>query len=279
MSQSQWGLFDWGSPAGEVGSVPYTDNKSIYVIHESGAVPGTVATITYSNLKNSHYTDTNGVKHNISKIVRTFSNLSGTNSKKWADLNKGRNPSTFNNANPMLVIYGDPNDGFWYNWSDGVTITDQFFDENGRLIDLSNNAYISISSLNNSYDHRFSKDLNNTHIEGVAAVSGGKAYALAGSSVKLHNGVLYSPTNNSDIKDGSLNDGRWDSKKSADQYYGSGIIKLNNNDFSIRFETTRNSSDVTPMVWAYYATVIPETPTPRSIVRYHYDVLTVYSNY
>ncbi|WP_295730261.1 GbpC/Spa domain-containing protein [uncultured Limosilactobacillus sp.] len=269
ISKNDWGTYDWGASSSEGGS--QTDSNTTYVIHEQGPVAGTVATITYSNLKNSYYLDENGTKHQISKIVRTFSNLLGTSRKHWADVNYHTSPNLYNNANPALVIYGDPTDGFWYNWSDGVTLRDQFYDEQGNTINMSKNAYVSISSLNNEYRPEYSDDPDNSHVEGVKVISGGRALALAGSSISVHDdNELYSDTNNSQNQPTQYKD--WDSRKSPYQFYGSGIVKLNGSDLELRFFTRGNNKDVASNVWAYYSTIIPQTDNPRDTIHYHFDV-------
>ena len=74
----------------------------------SQSINGEVFQITYTNLTNSSYTDSNGVKHKIAKIVFTYSDLSHNNLRE--------------NGLSTFVTYNDPAQGFWYNGSNGVTV-------------------------------------------------------------------------------------------------------------------------------------------------------------
>ncbi|MDF4191071.1 hypothetical protein GKC33_00360 [Lactobacillus salivarius] len=59
----------------------------------NGSQSGTVATATWTNLKNSYYIDSNGIKHTIGKLVRIYSDLRANGQ---------------NNSNPLLKIYRNP---------------------------------------------------------------------------------------------------------------------------------------------------------------------------
>lgn len=254
-----------------------TDSASYEYLITPGAT-GTVLVATYSNLQHSFYTDANGNKHNIAKIVRTFSDLTKQN---WVpSWNWEKTPR--NGGNPYLWIYDDPTDGFWYEFASGVTVTDQYFDESGNPINLDDDAWLAVTSLNNG--GAGSPLPNDVDVEKVTSISGGQAYALLGSSVTNHNGTLYSNTNNSNGTKGTLNDGSWDSK-GPKEYYGAGLIKLSGNTTSLRFSTHYDPSfagATSHNVWATTTTILPATPGPEkpkvpktSTVHYHYDTLTV----
>ena len=118
--------------------------------------PGKVATVTYTNLHDSSYTEENGVKKPISKIVITYSNL------KRNVQNKG---------NSELLIFEDPNVGAAIGNAKSIDISNiQFFDQNGQEIQYTpGTAWVEFGSLN-AYD---------THVEKVGAGNGNKIYQLA----------------------------------------------------------------------------------------------------
>lgn len=235
---------------------------------------GVALVATYTGLKNSYYYDSDGNKHNIAKIVRTFSNVTKQNWVHSWDWEK--NPE--NNANPYIWLYDDPTDGFWYYYASGITVTDQFFDENGNPINLNNDAWLAVTSLNNQGANN-KVPANDADVEQVTALSGGEAYALLGSSVTNHNGTLYANSNNTNGT--GHNNGDWWDHKGDNEYYGSGLIKLSGNSVSLRFSTHYDPSftgATSHNVWATTTTIIPETPGPEkpkepkyTTINYHYD--------
>ena len=266
---------DWGSSVDPDNKNRGLDSKLSYTFHANGEFEGVVMVATYTDLHNSYYTDANGVKHHITKIVRTFSNLKKSDGQliKWIEANPETPASVVNNYNPSLVIYSDPTDGFWYTFANSIQVSDKYYDENGNEILFDNNsAFLAITSLNNEFPKSLtnqSTEINNRHIESVT-VNNGKALALAGSSITVHGKSLYSSYNNSEGQ--GLNDaGSWDSRSSKNQYYGTGLVELDGDGDDLTFYTQRND-DATPSVWVTMTTIIPQTPTPRAIVSYHHDV-------
>lgn len=209
-------------------------------------------------MKHSYYIDAQGVKHAIAKIVRTFSDSS------IVDL------PNFTGKNPCIVVYSDPTDGFWYNYLDGVTVSDRYYDEQGNLINFDDGtAFLAVTSLNNTS----SGGNKGNHIEKANLLSSGKMYALTGSSILNHSDGLYADNPNSYQTKGNTWNGSvdWD-KKGANEYYGTGLMVLNGSEQSIRFSTTRLSSDYDYNVWATTTTIIPQTPEPKTEIHYHYNV-------
>lgn len=243
--------------------------------------PGTIVTVTYTNLNNSYYTDSNGNKEKISKIVRTFSN--GLIENVTASIVDGKKEH-------RILVFNDPTDGFWYNGLQGVTVTDQYFDTLGNPITISSNTgYLAVTSLNACYGDKNAVTLTgpSRHVEQVTPMYGGKAIALLGSSITNNGGSLYATKTNSDDVASTWNGpGKWDNK-GLNEYYGSGLISLYGNSFSLRFSCQRgNFNDGNNTVWATMTTIIPETPGPKykgpkkpnpksSSIHYHYDTLTV----
>ncbi|MEO5285998.1 GbpC/Spa domain-containing protein [Limosilactobacillus allomucosae] len=249
-------------------------------VNLSTSIPGNIAQATYTNLKNSYYVDKNGQKHLIAKIVKTFSNTDYVASKSDVNI-------------PLLDIATNPSMGVWYDGTSGVTETDTFYDANGNIINLSDNtAYIAVTSLNSIYESAKNGYTNGQfaisglplHIESATPVSNGKAYTLAGSSVTVHsNGALYADKTNNVTYQGGPNTDQttWKSStedwESSAQYFGSGIIAVHGDSFSIRFETNFGDNDVNynSGIWYTLDTIIPQTPTPTrktTSVDYHYNV-------
>lgn len=266
---------DWGSPAAPDFSKIHQDSKKTFVIRADGEnTDGNVAIVTYTNLRNSYYIDSNGIKHNIAKIVRTFSDLTSQNTqlKDFVRQNvpNDKLKNTFNSLNPSLIIYSDPTDGFWYNWASGITVTDKYYDEDGNQIDLNNNAYIAVTSLNNeTYNHGFKKAM--THKEAVTVNGSSKGLTLAGSAISNHNNTFYADNDTQ-----NFDDGNWDRRDSNEQYYGSTLILVNGNQLSLRYSVIGGNSDWNPDVWVTTTTIIPQTPNPSTTINYHYDTSPIF---
>ena len=71
----------------------------------------------------------------------------------------------------------------------------------------------------------------------------------------------------------------WDDPSSPNRYYGAGLISLSGTHHKIRIENTGRPDRLingqpltdTEAVWFAPSTVIPQTPTPRTEVHYHYN--------
>lgn len=255
-------------------------------VNLSTAISGNIAQATYTNLKNSYYVDKNGQKHLIAKIVKVFSNTDDVASKSDTSI-------------PFLDIGTDPSRGVWYDGTSGVTETDTFYDADGNVINLSDNtAHIAVTSLNSYYESPKNGYTNGNfalsglplHVESATPISNGKAYTLAGSSVTAHsNGALYADqTNNVAYQGGPTSDQTtWKSDENWEEiakYYGSGIIAVHGDSFSIRFATNFGDNDTNYYsgIWYTLDTIIPQTPTPTretSTTSYHYNVLKVNPNW
>lgn len=211
-------------------------------------------TVEYSGLQNSFYMDENGNKINISKIVATYI-------PDASDTKHG------------LIIFSDPTDGFGYLNTTGANVNYKFYNQANQQIDFKNNtAWLAVTSLNS----------NITNTETAKIINGGKAYGLAGSSIKAHDdGSLYADNHN-DGPDGTwdfqAHDGQsWDNK-GINEYYGAGLISLQNSDFTVRYALLKNQTKESGNgPWVTPTTIIPETPTPRSQIHYHYDTPSTFS--
>ena len=261
----------------------------------SQSINGEVFQITYTNLTNSSYTDSNGVKHRIAKIVFTYSDLSHNNLRE--------------NGLSTFVTYNDPAQGFWYNGSNGVTVNEQFYDEYGNPINIEpGTGYLAVTSLNAAYGNPATHEVTKTgeaiHVESATVLSGGSAVALLGSSIQVQGNTLVSPATNDYANDGEgnlsfgLKDGyvqgpqstasawqgdNWDGN-SNEAYWGTGLINLSGNNVTVRFASdTKVNNEGT---WATTQTIIPQTPGPTydgpekpnpkmASVHYHYDTAKI----
>lgn len=164
---------------------------------------GTITvTATYTGLTKSSYTDANGVTHQISKIVRTFKWDGSTSAAQTTGTVDGVKGVTF-------FINNQPQEGFGY-YGGTVTETDQFYDQNGNLITIGPNAYISVSSLNSSTNGNSVTtgsvlgggwSVKNGRVEGAKGVDNVVLKPIQGSSVRLDSktGWLNAPEGNDSI--------------------------------------------------------------------------------
>lgn len=233
-------------------------------------------TVTYDNLKNSSYIDSNGNSHKISKIVRTFSDI------HWTDqVKKGSGANVHE-----LQLFSDPTDGFWYYGVSDLVVTDKYYDDHGNQINFDDNtAYMAITSLNAAYDNNgnLSKSGSARHVEKVQSLTNTTAYALQGSSIVNHDGNLYADETNNSLDDHNLTTWtgpeNWDHRGGTYEYYGTGLISFHGSDVSLKFETTHDSSDDQSGTWATMTTNIPATPGPKApnkvTIYYHFNRLII----
>ena len=268
-----------------------TDSKEYAYIFSNSSINGIVATVTYSNLKNSTYTDESGTIHRIAKIVRTFSNLdrlasASKDGKTWWGTQNG------------IMFYNDPTDGWWLLSSDKVATHDELYDEYGNPIHIKGNAYLSINSLDATYQNPegTSYEISGTpsHVEYATAGDGTTALALSGSTVTNHSGTLYSDKTNDpvgshfvDTPEHTSVNIKWDNHNNSNYYLGSGLLRIDGNGYSY-VTGFKNPGDQLHELTEYVApsTLIPITPGPTykgpekpnpkmTSVHYHYDTLTV----
>ena len=164
---------------------------------------GTITvTATYTGLTKSYYTDANGVKHQISKIVKTFKWDGSTTPAQTTGTVDGVRGVTF-------FVNNQPQEGFGY-YGGTVTETDQFYDQNGNLITIGPNAYISVSSLNSSTNGSDVTtgtvlgggwSVKDSRVEGAKGAGNVVLMPIQGSSVRLDSktGWLNAPEGNDGI--------------------------------------------------------------------------------
>lgn len=238
-------------------------------------------TVTYDNLSKITYND-----RKITKIVYDVTEYPRTDANSLAG---------------DFEVTKDFYYGFQYYWASKANIKARFYYADGSLVDFSDgNAYLSVNSLNN-----YTNWLQLYSIEGVRVNSGGKALALRGSSVTVHNGnYLYADKANSFTTDGHYAATRdedwnrgftnnpyattdsnipegWDLQDSSYRYYGSGLIKLSGTELNIDVIASDNgiptrvpgySGNISwrSGMWYNTSTIIPVTPTTQ--IDYHYNV-------
>ena len=230
-------------------------------------------TVTYNNLSKITYND-----RKITKIVYEVTLTPNNNqSYNFMVLNDFAYGLALNNdvANLKLKMYYD----------------------NGEQVDFSDgNAYLSVNSLNN-----YTNNLKEYSIETTRVNSGGKALALRGSSVTVHDGTtLYSDKANTYTTDGhyaatsdtankesfelnpnSVTDTNipvgWDTTNSPYRYYGAGLVKLTGSVLDIDIYAANTGIPAGTAwrngLWYNTSTIIPVTPTTS--VSYHYNVANV----
>lgn len=251
------------------------DSKQlITVLANNGlkGVDGNVITVEYDGDFGSY----NGDK--ITKIVRTYKDL-----QPWVDPNASY--VDIGNGNKatesQMYIYSDPTDGFWYDASQGVTTSTQYYDDSGKQITFNqNDAYMTIESLNHH------KNWNNDStagdpIEKAQLLSSGKADQIKGSSVTVHDGnTLYSDQVN------DQNSETWDVTGSTEEYYGAGIFQMSGNTVDIKWSTSNPKVGYSVNTWVESSTTIPYIPSApgnpptqpkkqQASVSYHYDVANI----
>ena len=254
----------------KVNNANWTLNGSTVTANKVQSYSGSIADVTYSNLKNTYYTAPDGSKHNISKMVFKYSNVVA---------------ATTPYDQMSLRFCGDPTDTLWYFGPISLDLDIYYYDENGDLITSSdkNPFFITLSSLN-------SNGKDSSHIE-KAKARNGKIYQLKNSSVTVHNdGWLYSDTDNNGMKidkngvpysgDGLGGQDAWDSttankENDSRRWYGAGIAEVQNADHvALSFGVSSPSG-----VWAKVNTTIPSTqfdmgkPTPPTLVQHEKEPL------
>lgn len=234
-------------------------------------------TVTYNNLSKITYND-----RKITKIVYEVT-LTPNNNQSY-----------------NFMVLNDFAYGLALN-NDVANLKMRMYYDNGELVDFSDgNAYLSVNSLNN-----YTNNLKEYSIETTRVNSGGKALALRGSSVTVHDGTtLYSDKANTYTTDGhyaatsdtantesfelnpnSVTDTNipvgWDTTNSPYRYYGAGLVKLTGSVLDIDIYAANTGIPAGTFwrngLWYNTSTIIPVTPTTS--VSYHYNVLKVKPNW
>lgn len=233
------------------------------------------------------WTKLSHLTYNGRKITKVVMHFRGTNYSTQNSLWSGE---IANN-----IYYG------FHQYQGSSTIHFEWFYDNGEKVNFENGtAYLAVASLNTYFQK------TRWGHERTTVISGGKALALYGSSVSIHNGSeLYSDKGNSldttgrdiaaggytsnpwqpwidsmfsnqkDITNSNIPD-KWDTANSPDRYYGAGLIALNGSDLTIKVDIKRDDApkEVTNLwdnQWFNMGTVIPETPDinkPKLTVKY-----------
>lgn len=258
-------------------ATPDAYKYGIAAYHQSTNTSGVIATVTYSNLKNSYVLDSSGQKHLISKIVRKFSNFNkeiswGSRNTWKLMLQQAHIPdneqflSEGNDNTTFLQINNDPSAGAMYCGANSLSVADQYFDENGNMINPTGGYYV-VSSLNHT-------DINVEEAGGTGVTP----IPVLGSSISvLSNGNLGARNENVDGPD-APNDS-WDNISSPYFYWGCGLMKITSSKPVLTFSThsTEAGKQSFDSFWFTINTKLPMAPIekPTASIHYHYDTKSV----
>ncbi|WP_338144992.1 GbpC/Spa domain-containing protein [Ligilactobacillus agilis] len=205
------------------------DTSNILLLEsiDTSNLDGEFVQVTFDNLSNSKYNEVP-----IRKIIATFSNAKHQTSA-----------SEYAKAPIRLDISNNIKDGMHYYNASEVSVSYQFYDDKGKLIDLGkdNTAWIAVKSLNAIYWK--SGDARN--IEEVKLDSSGTGYKLKGSPVVRHSdGFWYSDetTDNYGISEdrlGKINQipygTNWDGNPDL-EYMGSALFNVTGKTVSFTYK-------------------------------------------
>lgn len=250
------------------------DGNYGYHLAYNSSVNGAFAKVTYTNLKNSYYVDADDNKHQIIKIVRTFSDLTrstSTASINWTKERASYEGTTSDNAEKtILSINSIPTNGAMFFNASGVTVSDLYYDKDGNRLSVKD-GYIVMSSLNNN---------GKGDVESAKGLSGQTPKTFIGSSVYVQSdGSLQANGDNSYYLHDSTHSeyNNWDNANSDKFYWGAGLLKINNDGANvIRFNVSNalgnNPEDALNSYWFTISTILPTTANPTSSINYHYNV-------
>lgn len=177
-----------------------------------------------------------------------------------------------------VLVGSDLAGGYTFNHSTGLRVRIKLFDQNGNQIKLDKQSFLTLGSLNSS---------GPGGIESVKLLSKGKAYAIPGSSVTVHDGNwLYSNQAN-----GTWNGvGGWDTNDPTDPKYsiGAGLFDITGDtdiiihDYSGDVTNVHNRNSGVGAKWATTLTTIPpmafEEKAPTLTIHYHTNSLRSNTN-
>ncbi|MFC3932943.1 GbpC/Spa domain-containing protein [Streptococcus dentapri] len=214
---------------------------------------GDTVTATYTNLENSDYLGTK-----ITKAVATYTLID----------------TTSDDGTAIAKLYHDPTKTIFIGaqTSDDaskkiqVDIHIKFYDENGNLINLSdNNSVLSLSSLNH-----WTTEYGD-HVEKVLNIGDSKFVKFNDSSINLNaDGAIYSPTENQYVANGAEINGDgedgWDKinndgeKRTASSVYGAAAMTYSGEPFTISAEG--NNAEVPTAIWFAVNSFATQEPGP-----------------
>ena len=240
------------------------DKNNTYLFWNSSSdTNGIVAIATYTNLKNSSFTDSNGQVHHIAKIVRTFSNLKRSHNQdtgfiKWVLGDSWKQSLKYQDFT-NLRISRDPSNGAMYLNASNISVSDRYYDDQGNEIDPTGGFYV-FSSLNEDDDG---------DNESVSS-TGLTMKAVAGSTIDVQSdGRLEASSSN---KNGDKFD--WDGMGNPDLYKGSGLGFINAKNPIINFRVAaKNGKDNINALWFTINTILPSAPVTlkTTSTNFHYD--------
>lgn len=231
--------------------------------------------VDYSNLKNSYYTNANGVQQKVGKIrviysnlvVRDDNNAAGNNGLAWIGVNRpDSDGGSFININS------------WF----ARSLDQQIFlyDNQDNLINMNDDvAWLPITSLTRWQDWQQPNNRAMDHVESVKVLSGGTLYAVEGGNATMHNdGSVYEDKPTTEYS------GRTFETNPNAKGDGAALAKIQNG-VTLRWGAPSHvtgSEDLSDDNWFYFSVstapmnaISVENPIRKtSNVRYHYDVTT-----
>ena len=220
---------------------------------------GEFAKVTYTNLSHAFYDNKPISKIEVYYGDWYYSNMSG---RDYCG----------------VLVGSDLAGGYTFNHSTGLRVRIKLFNQNGNQIKLDKQSFLTLGSLNSG---------GPGGIESVKLLSKGKAYAIPGSSVTVHDGNwLYS-----DQANGTWNGvGGWDTNDPTDPKYsiGAGLFDITGDtdiiihDYSGDVTNVHNRNSGVGAKWATTLTTIPpmafEEKAPTLTIHYHTNSLRSNTN-
>ena len=241
-----------------LGTIVPSDRGTINAYY-NGTVNGEFLRVTFTNLNNSYYKGTK-----ISKIVGTYSNLIADPAHMMSN---ARYDALSNNSWPSdrrgfttISIYKNIYLGEWIANAKSVDAIFKYYDENGNEINLDDNAYLFVGSLNHY-------PWQGGYIEKQQLLTEGSVQIPEGSQVSNHDGNIVYANNAIDAND------EWEKNNPI---LGTALFNVKGNSIGVRY-IIDNNSNVGSGSWFYSRTslndidmpIMPNTPQ----VNYHYNAV------
>ena len=167
---------------------PKPNDVSVGAYYDNN-VSGPFMRITYTGFSHdNYYNDLDGHRHQISKIVVTYSNLQKqSNHRASFVVALSNGPARYWNGVDALYVIG-------------FDQTYNFYDESGHPITFDKgSAWLPIGSLTRTVSSSDPNNRNSDHIEKVKVINNGQLFAITGGNASLHSdGTVYSDTPSTD---------------------------------------------------------------------------------
>lgn len=171
-----------------------------------------------------------------------------------------------------LQISRDPAHGATFTNASGISVQDEYYDEQGNRIDPIGGFYV-FSSLNYG-----TANTGNGYVD-IESVNGTgiQMKAVAGSTINVQPDGRLEASSGNDPEDLGYD---WDNNDSPNFYMGSGVGYITNENPTMRFQVRANGSDkCINAFWFTINTNLPSVPVTLKTteVHYHYDTPSTFS--